>query len=45
MQIVTGDLDVNSVGLGLQVDSGLGIFDAFIASLSMIIVSEVCVFL
>uniref|UniRef100_A0A2C9USH3 GDT1 family protein n=1 Tax=Manihot esculenta TaxID=3983 RepID=A0A2C9USH3_MANES len=39
--IVTGDLDVNSVGLGLQVDSGLGIFDAFIASLSMIIVSEI----
>ncbi|KAF2283093.1 hypothetical protein GH714_043416 [Hevea brasiliensis] len=39
--ILANDLDVNSVGLGLQVDSGLGIFDAFIASLSMIIVSEI----
>ncbi|KAJ9169279.1 hypothetical protein P3X46_017486 [Hevea brasiliensis] len=39
--ILANDLDINSVGLGLQVDSGLGIFDAFIASLSMIIVSEI----
>ncbi|KDP26862.1 hypothetical protein JCGZ_18020 [Jatropha curcas] len=40
--IITHDLDVNSVNnLGLQVDSGLGIFDAFIASLSMIVVSEI----
>ncbi|XP_015572288.1 GDT1-like protein 3 [Ricinus communis] len=39
--IVTKDIDGNSVNLGLHVDSGLGVFDAFIASLSMIIVSEI----
>lgn len=33
--------DPDSVGLGLDLDTGLGVFDAFIASLSMIIVSEV----
>ncbi|KAB2621289.1 GDT1-like protein 4 [Pyrus ussuriensis x Pyrus communis] len=31
----------DSVAIGLHVDSGLGIFDAFIASLSMILVSEI----
>ena len=34
--------DLDSIGLGLSLDSGLGVFDAFFASLSMIIVSEVC---
>ena len=39
----TGDKkDLDSIGLGLSLDSGLGVFDAFFASLSMIIVSEVC---
>ncbi|PQQ14826.1 GDT1-like protein 3 [Prunus yedoensis var. nudiflora] len=33
--------EVDAVALGLNVDSGLGIFDAFIASLSMILVSEI----
>nr|GMD34482.1 GDT1-like protein 3 [Ipomoea batatas] len=33
--------DPDSVGLGLDLDTGLGVFDAFIASLSMIIVSEI----
>lgn len=51
VQINLGFLEVNALGrknevdavaLGLNVDSGLGIFDAFIASLSMILVSEVC---
>ena len=43
-QIVLGKLaDPKSVDLGLNLDSdGLGVFDAFFASLSMIIVSEVC---
>lgn len=50
-QIVLQDLDADttgdkkdhdSIGLGLSLDSGLGVFDAFIASLSMIVVSEVC---
>ncbi|XP_051120086.1 GDT1-like protein 4 isoform X1 [Andrographis paniculata] len=33
--------DPDSTDLGIQVDSGLGILDAFFASLSMIIVSEI----
>nr|GMD31278.1 GDT1-like protein 3 [Ipomoea batatas]GMD34469.1 GDT1-like protein 3 [Ipomoea batatas] len=33
--------DPDSLGLGLDLDTGLGVFDAFIASLSMIIVSEI----
>ncbi|CAB4316094.1 unnamed protein product [Prunus armeniaca] len=33
--------EVDALALGLNVDSGLGIFDAFIASLSMILVSEI----
>uniref|UniRef100_A0A5B6ZZI3 GDT1 family protein n=1 Tax=Davidia involucrata TaxID=16924 RepID=A0A5B6ZZI3_DAVIN len=33
--------DPKAVGLALNLDSGLGIFDAFFASLSMIIVSEI----
>ncbi|XP_019160801.1 PREDICTED: GDT1-like protein 4 [Ipomoea nil] len=33
--------DPDSVGLALDLDTGLGVFDAFIASLSMIIVSEI----
>ncbi|KAJ9703264.1 hypothetical protein PVL29_004879 [Vitis rotundifolia] len=38
----TGDnKDPDSIGLGLSLDSGLGVFDAFFASLSMIIVSEI----
>lgn len=33
---------MDSVGVGLRLDSeGLGMFDAFLASLSMILVSEV----
>ncbi|XP_031091621.1 GDT1-like protein 4 [Ipomoea triloba] len=44
-KLKTGDLqeenDPDSVGLGLDLDTGLGVFDAFIASLSMIIVSEI----
>ncbi|WCJ38840.1 GDT1-like protein 3 [Euphorbia peplus] len=39
--IVTHDLDGKAVNLGLHVDSGLGVFDAFIASFSMILVSEI----
>lgn len=35
----------DSVDLGVDVDSGLGVFDAFFASLSMIIVSEVSHFI
>ena len=42
------DLDTDAIvdksdviGYGLNVDSGLGIFDAFVASFSMIMVSEV----
>lgn len=39
---ITGDgNDSGSVGLGVELDSGLGIFDAFFASFSMILVSEV----
>lgn len=34
--------DVDVVAFGLNVDSGLGVFDAFVASFSMIMVSEVC---
>ena len=38
----TGDKkDPDSISLDLSLDSGLGVFDAFFASLSMIIVSEV----
>ncbi|CAN6587144.1 unnamed protein product [Malus baccata var. baccata] len=49
-KIKLGILEVNTLGvktegdsvaIGLHVDSGLGIFDAFIASLSMILVSEI----
>ncbi|KAK9919250.1 hypothetical protein M0R45_027859 [Rubus argutus] len=36
-----GDNGADSVALGLNVDSGLGIFDAFVASFSMILVSEI----
>lgn len=40
---VIGDKsDVDVVALGLNLDSGLGVFDAFVASFSMIMVSEVC---
>lgn len=51
MQVVGEDVDLDttgdkkdpdSTGFGLNLDSGLGVFDAFFASLSMIIVSEVC---
>lgn len=39
---VIGKKDVNYAGLALALDStGLGVFDAFFASLSMILVSEV----
>ncbi|OIW20900.1 hypothetical protein TanjilG_25072 [Lupinus angustifolius] len=31
----------NGVGIGLGSDAGLGVFDAFFASLSMILVSEI----
>ncbi|KAM1160762.1 GDT1-like protein 4 isoform X1 [Malus sylvestris] len=49
-KIKLGILEVNTLGvktegdsvaIGLHVDSGLGVFDAFIASLSMILVSEI----
>lgn len=33
--------DPDSVNLGVDLGSGLGVFDAFFASLSMILVSEV----
>ncbi|KAL2482238.1 GDT1-like protein 3 [Forsythia ovata] len=33
--------DPDSVNLGVELDSGLGVFDAFFASLSMILVSEI----
>ena len=33
---------LKSVVLDLDLDAGLGVFDAFFASFSMIIVSEVC---
>ncbi|KAL6142979.1 hypothetical protein ACLB2K_061254 [Fragaria x ananassa] len=36
-----GENGANSVAVGLNVDSGLGIFDAFVASFSMILVSEI----
>uniref|UniRef100_A0A2P2K2Q0 GDT1 family protein n=1 Tax=Rhizophora mucronata TaxID=61149 RepID=A0A2P2K2Q0_RHIMU len=39
--IAANDFDIDSVSFGLNLDSGLGIFDAFIASLSMIIISEI----
>lgn len=39
--IVKEDKDPDAVTLGVDVDSGLGVFDAFIASLSMILVSEI----
>ncbi|CAI0438879.1 unnamed protein product [Linum tenue] len=35
------DIDINSVSLGVTLDSGLGVFDAFFASFSMILVSEI----
>ena len=37
-----GENGADAVAIGLNVDSGLGIFDAFVASFSMILVSEVC---
>ncbi|KAF3452453.1 hypothetical protein FNV43_RR02886 [Rhamnella rubrinervis] len=47
-KITLRDLDTDAfvdksdiIGYGLNVDSGLGIFDAFVASLSMILVSEI----
>uniref|UniRef100_A0A5B6ZZT1 GDT1 family protein n=1 Tax=Davidia involucrata TaxID=16924 RepID=A0A5B6ZZT1_DAVIN len=39
--VIYDENDPKSVGLALNLDSGLGIFDAFFASLSMIIVSEI----
>lgn len=42
VQIISNDLDTDISAMALHVDSGLGVFDAFIASLSMILVSEVC---
>jgi len=44
MQIVLEHLgeDAHSIHLGINLDSGLGVFDAFFASLCMILVSEVC---
>ncbi|KAL8159202.1 hypothetical protein V2J09_000739 [Rumex salicifolius] len=33
--------DVDTVHIGINLDSGLGVFDAFLASLSMILVSEI----
>lgn len=44
LQIVLEHLgeDADSIHLGINLDSGLGVFDAFFASLCMILVSEVC---
>lgn len=44
LQIVLEHLgkDAHSIHLGINLDSGLGVFDAFFASLCMILVSEVC---
>ncbi|KAL8517794.1 hypothetical protein ACS0TY_009204 [Phlomoides rotata] len=39
--VVKGETDFDSVELGVDLDSGLGVFDAFFASLSMILVSEI----
>ncbi|KAK6136395.1 hypothetical protein DH2020_029885 [Rehmannia glutinosa] len=39
--IVKEKKDIDSVNLGVDLDSGLGVFDAFFASLSMILVSEI----
>lgn len=40
--VIGGDkIDPKAVAV-LNLDSGLGVFDAFFASLSMILVSEVC---
>ncbi|KAJ4721518.1 GDT1-like protein [Melia azedarach] len=39
--IISNDLDTDISAMALHVDSGLGVFDAFIASLSMILVSEI----
>lgn len=51
LQIVKNRLGTDSLvdnedirNLGVHIDSGLGVFDAFIASFSMILVSEVCAF-
>lgn len=41
-QILSQDLENELGTIPLNIDSGLGVFDAFIASFSMIIVSEVC---
>lgn len=38
---VGGKTDVDVASFGVSVDSGLGVFDAFIASFSMILVSEI----
>ncbi|CAL1352912.1 unnamed protein product [Linum trigynum] len=35
------DIDISSVSLGVSLDTGLGVFDAFFASFSMILVSEI----
>lgn len=44
LQIVLEHLgqDAHSIHLGINLDSGLGVFDGFLASLCMILVSEVC---
>lgn len=39
--VIRGDNDPDFVDVALDLDSGLGIFDAFFASFSMILVSEV----
>ncbi|XP_051121420.1 GDT1-like protein 3 [Andrographis paniculata] len=39
--VVKEDNDPDAISLGVNVESGLGVFDAFIASLSMILVSEI----
>lgn len=43
--VVKGEKDLDSVNLGVDLDSGLGVFDAFFASLSMILVSEVSIYI
>ncbi|GFP90053.1 gdt1-like protein 3 [Phtheirospermum japonicum] len=39
--VAKDDQDFDSINLGVDLDSGLGVFDAFFASLSMILVSEI----
>ncbi|XP_022854188.1 GDT1-like protein 3 isoform X3 [Olea europaea var. sylvestris] len=39
--VAIDEIDHDSINLGVELDSGLGVFDAFFASFSMILVSEI----